>query len=97
MIAEMAVKCAWCDEILRPGNMDNVSHGCCCTCKNKYFPTMGTGSKCEFEVINREHDDYQNGNRPGYVRIHIDTVECKHCKKVETLEAVECDCDGFED
>jgi hypothetical protein len=58
---------------------------------------MGTGSKCQYEVINREHDDYANGTSPGNVHVHIDTVECKHCKRIETLEAVECDCEGFED
>jgi hypothetical protein len=98
--SQLRVVCAWCNEVMREGRgpeKDQISHGCCCSCKNKYFPTMGSGSQCYLEVINREHERVQNGNRPGYVDVHEDTVECRECKRVETLEPYDCDCSGFED
>ena len=98
--SQLRVVCAWCDEVMIEGRgpeKDQVSHGCCCPCKNKYFPTIGTGSKCQLEVINREHEDFAVGAAPKTAHCHVDTVECRICKRVETLEEYDCDCEGFED
>lgn len=93
----MPVQCAWCNEIMRPGNEDNVSHSCCCACKNKYFGTLADASRCHMEVINREHEDFAVGASPATSHCHVDTVECRICKRIETLEEYPCDCGGFED
>ena len=93
MTATMKVVCAWCKMVMRPGADENISHGCCCVCKNKYFPCIGEGSNCQLEVINQEHEDMMaHNNGPRVIPSHIDTVECRHCKRVETLEPYDCDC-----
>ena len=87
MPTTLRVVCSWCSEVMRPGNdpaTDQISHGCCCACKIKYFPTLGDASKCQLELIEREHDED--------TKEHVDTLECSRCERIVNPERVPCNC-----
>jgi len=111
--ADLQIVCAWCKEVLHQGHPtspDQVSHGCCCPCKAKYFPNLSgkAGPACEFELVEREHeqDDQPIAHNPFTDHItyqtnsyHIDHERCTHCGMERILEPEACDCepDGDED
>jgi len=96
--SELRVDCSWCGEILRPGRgpeKDQISHSCCCPCKARYFGTLSDASHCQMQVINREHEDFADGRSGEKTSTcHIDTLECKVCKKVVNPEPEICNCGG---
>lgn len=108
---DLRIVCAWCQSVMHEGNPtepDQVSHGCCCACKAKYFPTLeGSGdSECEFELVDRDHEE---GAEPcGYnyrtesiiereYALHIDHERCVRCGMERTLDAYDCDCEPEDD
>lgn len=108
---DLRVVCAWCKAVMHEGRAtqpDQVSHGCCCACKAKYFPTMGTGSstECEFELIEREHEEedqpvsmnpFTDHITYKTYRVHVDHERCIHCRMERTLDPVDCDCEPDDD
>lgn len=102
------VECSWCKLVMRPAQDDGseVSHSCCCACKAKYFPTLGDASECQMECIESEHhdDEVESTFNPfsgaiGYrkVSFHVDTYECKVCKRLEIRDEEDCCCGDSED
>jgi hypothetical protein len=92
--SRLEVKCSWCGEIMQPGRgpeKDQISHGCCCDCKHKYFPTLADASECQMEIIDVSHDDYAAAdNSPRDVFCHVITRKCKVCEREEISEPEEC-------
>ncbi len=108
---DFRITCAWCKAVLHEGHPtapDQISHGCCCACKAKYFPLIGEGSsqECEFELLEREHEvedrpvsmnpftDHISYEETSY---HIDHEKCTHCGMEQTLDPVPCDCEPDEE
>ena len=113
--ADLQIVCAWCKDILHQGHPttpDQISHGCCCPCKSKYFPTLletgSAGAQCEFELVEREHEEdeqpvsmnpFTDSISYKTYHVHIDHEKCIHCGMERTLEPEACNCepDGDED
>jgi hypothetical protein len=107
---DLQILCAWCKEVIHqghPAGPDQISHGMCCPCKAKYFPTLEHGSsvECEFELDEREHevDERPVAHNPltdhityATTSYHIDHEKCIHCRMERTLEPVPCDCEPNE-
>ena len=96
MPTPLRVVCSWCDLLMRPGAdpaSDQLSHSCCCSCKIKYFPTLGDASECQMELEDREHIDCGVMGAPSYQSCHIDYKVCSRCERQETLEPMPCDCE----
>lgn len=93
------VTCAWCKMVLVKGRgpeADRISHGQCCECLAKYFPTFGEASECQLEILNRDHQELANGTTPGNIVSHLDTMKCKVCGREVELEPEPCDCHSGE-
>jgi hypothetical protein len=91
----LRVVCAWCNEILKEGRgpeKDQISHGCCCECKVKYFPTLADASKCQMELIERDHERAYRGASPVSDICHVDLLVCKNCGFEDKPELYPCDC-----
>jgi len=104
--ADLRILCAWCKAVMHEGHPtgpDQISHGMCCPCKAKYFPTLDHGSEveCQFELIEREHEDDEEPvsmnpftDSITYRRTssHVDHEKCAHCGMERTLDPEPCDC-----
>lgn len=104
---DLRIVCGWCKGVLHNGHPtgpDQISHGICCPCKAKYFPTL-TGDappECEFEFVDREHQEDEDpvGMNPftdaiSYRRysVHLDSVKCVHCGLEKVEDPTPCDCE----
>ena len=98
--SRMQVTCAWCNEVMIPGRgpeKDQISHGCCCECKAKYFPTMADASECQFETEDMEHVGMADGTAPWDVTCHLEYLKCKVCQRETEKETYPCDCGEYRD
>lgn len=88
------VVCAWCNEEMRPGNSEHVSHACCCNCKAKYFPLIGHGTEHRWQSIDLQHEERADGTAPSNVSVHVQTYECELCEMQYVDDENLCDCGG---